>query len=155
MWFQCRPLESQSPLIWQLPYKFWRTWEDDKYSYTFTEQPDDVSKDMMASDIYKNVWRPNGYVVPFYPNWDKESMEPFYDSRGNFVYYKLVPLNMASDKAFNAKVKKEDKKIKEDIKETLEVKLESSSDIDVSESSLETMEEKPKTKRGRKKKSES
>lgn len=105
MWFQSRPPSYASPLIYQLPYKFWLTWEPAKYQYTYTDQPEDISNEMMQSSIYKNSWRPNGYVVPYYPNLKKEKMVEFYDSSGKFVYYISVHLTQDEIDEMNKKEK--------------------------------------------------
>ena len=93
IWFQCRPPEHYSPLMYAMPYKYWYTKEPDKYSYTFTIQDEQSAREMMDSETYKNNWRVNGYVMLFWPNEKNNAFLPYYDKNGQFFYWILTSPN--------------------------------------------------------------
>jgi len=156
IWFQCRPIPSQSPLIYKLPYKYWYTEEPHKYAYTFTVQDEESAREMMASDTYKNNWRVNGYVVQFSPRSNKDAFIPYYNSKGEFMYWMLTkaddPNGISPDdiKPGDHRVIVEEKKLVVD--EGLSIIDEKVFD-DIEEEVKKIEEAKPKKKRGRPKKS--
>jgi len=93
IWFQCRPPEHYSPLMYAMPYKYWYTKEPDKYSYTFTIQDEESATEMMNSEMYKHNWRINGQVLIFWPNEKTNSFLPYYDKNGKFLYWILTSKN--------------------------------------------------------------